>query len=402
MNPADKPVVREWAVLLVLAGVQISHILDFMILMPLGPQFMRMLAIGPTQFGFLVSVYTFSAAAVGFAAAFFIDRFDRKKSLLILYACFGATTLLAASSDSYAMLLVARALAGAFGGVLSAIVFAIVGDLIPDQRRGAALGVVMSAFSIAATVGVPISLYLATQFTWRAPYFFLAALCLAIWSGALWLLPPMRGHLRAARERHPLAQALAVFREPNLRRAFLFSAMLFFSGFAVIPFISPYMVANVGVTEPQLPLLYLVGGILTLIMVRLVGRLTDLHGKQRMFTVVACASALAILTLTHLPRVPIYAAIAASAFMMCMMSGRFVPAMALLTSSVAPRLRGSFMSFNSSVQQFASGTASFGASLLIGSNAAGELTHYGTVGILAAVATLASIWLARRIRAAVD
>ena len=402
MNLADKPLVREWAVLLVLAGVQISHILDFMILMPLGPQFMRMLAIGPTQFGFLVSVYTFSAAAVGFAAAFFIDRFDRKKSLLILYACFGATTLLAASSDSYAMLLVARALAGAFGGVLSAIVFAIVGDLIPDQRRGAALGVVMSAFSIAATVGVPISLYLATHFTWRAPYFFLAALCLAIWSGALWLLPPMRGHLRAARERHPMAQALAVFREPNLRRAFLFSAMLFLSGFAVIPFISPYMVANVGVSETQLPLLYLVGGILTLIIVRLVGRLTDLHGKQRMFTLVACASALAIVTLTHLPRVPIYWAIAASAFMMCMMSGRFVPAMALLTSSVAPRLRGSFMSFNSSIQQFASGTASFGASLLIGSDAAGELTNYGTVGILAAVATLASIWLARRIRAAAD
>ena len=402
MNPADKPVVLEWAVLLVLAGVQISHILDFMILMPLGPQFMRMLAIGPTQFGFLVSVYTFSAAAVGFAAAFFIDRFDRKKSLLILYACFGATTLLAASSDSYAMLLLARALAGAFGGVLSAIVFAIVGDLIPEGRRGAALGVVMSAFSIAATAGVPISLYLATHFTWRAPYFFLAALCLAIWGGALWLLPPMRGHLRAARERHPLAQALAVFREPNLRRAFLFSGMLFLSGFAVIPFISPYMVANVGVSETQLPLLYLVGGILTLIMVRLVGRLTDLHGKQRMFTLVACASALAILALTHLPRVPIYWAIAASAFMMCMMSGRFVPAMALMTSSVAPRLRGSFMSFNSSIQQFASGTASFGASLLIGSNAAGELTNYGTVGILAAAATLASIWLARRIRAAAD
>ena len=400
MTPDDRPLVREWAVLLVLAGVQISHILDFMILMPLGPQFMRMFGIGPTKFGFLVSVYTFSAAAVGFAAAFFIDRFDRKKSLLILYACFGATTLLAASSDSYSTLLVARALAGAFGGVLSAIVFAIVGDLIPDSRRGAALGVVMSAFSVAATVGVPISLALATHFTWRAPYFFLAALCSLVWGGALWLLPRMRGHLRAARERHPLEQALAVFRDANHRKAFLFSATLFFSGFAVIPFISPYMVANVGVSEAQLPLLYLVGGVLTLTLVRLVGRLSDLHGKQRVFALVACASALAILTLTHLPRVNIYLAVAASAFMMCMMSGRFVPAMALITASVAPRLRGSFMSFNSSIQQFASGTASFGASLLIGKNAAGELTHYGTVGLLAALATLASIYLARRIGAA--
>ena len=400
MNPVDKPIVREWAVLLALAGVQISHILDFMILMPLGPQFMRMFDIGPTKFGLLVSVYTFSTAAVGFAAAFFIDRFDRKKALLILYACFGATTLLAASSDSYAMLLAARAMAGAFGGVLSAIVFAIVGDLIPEGRRGSALGLVMSSFSIAATAGVPISLYLANHFTWRAPYFFLAGLCIAIWCGVLWLLPRMRAHLRAARERHPLAQAVEVFREANLRRTFLFSAMLFFSGFAVIPFISPYMVANVGVAESQLPLLYLVGGTLTLIVVRLVGRLTDLHGKQRMFALVACGSALAILNLTLLPRVPIYVAIASSAFLMCMMSGRFVPAMVLITASVTPRLRGSFMSFNSSIQQFASGTASFGASLLIGRNAAGELTHYGTVGILAVTATLASIYLARRIRAA--
>ena len=400
MNPLDKPIVREWAVLLVLAGVQISHILDFMILMPLGPQFMRMFAIGPTKFGFLVSVYTFSAAAVGFAAAFFIDRFDRKKSLLILYACFGATTMFAASAGSYGALLLARALAGAFGGVLSAIVFAIVGDLIPESRRGSALGVVMSSFSIAATVGVPVSLSLATQFTWRAPYFFLAGLCIVTWCGVLWLLPPMRGHLRAARERHPLAQAVAVFSDPNHRRAFLFSATLFFSGFAVIPFISPYMVANVGVREAQLPLLYLVGGTLTLLMVRLVGRLTDLHGKQRVFMLVACGSALAMLNLTHLPRVPIYLAIASSAFMMCMMSGRFVPAMALMTASVEPRLRGSFMSFNSSIQQLASGTAAFGASLIIGRNDAGELTHYGLVGILASAATLASIYLARRIRGA--
>jgi predicted MFS family arabinose efflux permease len=397
MKPAEQPVVREWAILLVLAGVQISHILDFMILMPLGPQFMRMFAIGPTQFGFLVSVYTFSSSAVGFAAAFFIDRFDRKKALLVLYACFAATTLLAASSQSYLTLLAARAMAGAFAGVLSAIVFAIVSDLVPENRRGSALGVVMSAFSIAATAGVPISLYLANHFTWRAPFFFLAGLCITVWASALWLLPHMRGHLRAARERHPLEQARAVFRDPNHLKVFLFSAMLFFSGFAVIPFISPFMVSNVGVPEKDLPLLYLLGGVLTLIVVRFVGRLTDLHGKHRMFTLVALLSALAILILTHLPRVPIHFAIACSAFLMAMLSGRFVPAMALITSSVTPRLRGSFMSFNSSMQGFAAGAASFGASLMIGRDAAGELTHYGTVGVLAATATLISIYLARRI-----
>ncbi len=400
MKQGAKPVAREWAMLLVLVGVQISHILDFMILMPLGPQFMRMFAIGPTQFGFLVSIYTFSAAAVSFAAAFFIDRFDRRKALLAVYACFGVTTLLAASSQSYITLLGARALAGASGGVLSALVFAMVSDLIPEGRRGAALGLVMSAFSLAATVGVPISLYLANHFTWRAPFFFLTGLCFCVCNGVFWLLPQMRGHLAAARERHPLDQAVAVFGEPNHQKAFLFSAMLFFSGFAIIPFISPYMVANVGVAEADLPLLYLVGGVVTLIVVRLAGRLSDLHGRRRMFTLIAAISALAILNLSHLPRLPLHLAILASAFLMSTLSGRFVPAMALITSSVSPRLRGSFMSFNSSIQQLASGTASFGASLVIGMNAEGELTRFGIVGIVAAMTTLASIYLARRIHTA--
>jgi predicted MFS family arabinose efflux permease len=368
--------------------------------MPLGPQFMRLFAISPTQFGLLVSIYTFTAAAVGFAAAFFIDRFDRKKALLTLYACFTATTLLAAASDSYPMLLAARALAGAFGGVLAAIVFAIVGDLIPEGRRGSAMGVVMSAFSIAATLGVPLSLFLAAHFSWRASFWLLTALCVSVWSGVFFLLPGMRGHLKVARARNPFEQAAAVFREPNHRRTFLFSVMLFFSGFSVIPFISPYLVANAGVTESQLPLLYLVSGACTLVVVRLVGRLTDLHGKLRMYTLVGGLSVLAILILTNLPQVSIYTAILSAAFLMAMMSGRFVPAMTLITSSVTQRLRGSFMSFNSSIQQLASGIASFGASLIIGRAADGELTNYGIVGLLAAAATVASIYLARRIRSA--
>ena len=391
---------REKAILAMLAGVQMSHILDFMVLMPLGPQFMRLFSITPTQFGLLVSIYTFTAAVVGFAAAFVIDRFDRKKALLTLYACFAATTLLAASSDSYAMLLSARALAGAFGGVLAAIVFAIVGDLIPEGRRGSAMGVVMSAFSIAATLGVPLSLYLASHFSWRAPFLFLTALCVAVWTSVFFLLPPMRSHLKAARARNPFAQAAEVFREPNHRKAFLFSVILFFSGFSVIPFISPYMVANVGVAESQLPLLYLVGGACTLFAVRLSGRMTDLHGKLRIFTLVAGLSALAMLIITHLPRVPVTAAVLSAAFMMAMLSARFVPAMTLITSSVVQRLRGSFMSFNSSLQQLASGVASFSASLIIGRAADGELTNYGIVGVIAALATVASIFLARRIRSA--
>ncbi len=242
---------REWTLLLVLAGVQFTHIMDFMVMMPLGPQFMRLLDLTPAQFGWLVSIYTFSASLCGFIAALYIDRFDRKHALLFLYGGLALSTLMCALAPGFGTLLAARAMAGAFGGILSATVFSIIADVIPEQRRATATGTVMMAFSVSAILGVPIGLYLANHFSWRAPFVLLSGLGMIFLAIAWRVLPALRSHMDHHREPHLLKQLHAIFSVPRHLNAFALIATLMFAGFSIIPYISPYLVANAGLPETR-------------------------------------------------------------------------------------------------------------------------------------------------------
>ena len=388
---------RELALLLVLAGIQFTHIMDYMVMMPLGPQFMRLFDISPQQFALLVSIYTFSAGICGFIAAFVIDKFDRKTALMFLYGGFALATLLCALAPGYEWLLAARAVAGAFGGVMGAVVYAIIGDAIPESRRGAATGTVMSAFSLAAVAGVPTGLFLATLSDWRAPFYFLTVVSGLILIAVWYIVPAQRRHLEHKHERNPLKQLHAIFSNRTHLTAFLMFATLMFAGFSVIPFISPYMVANVGMKESELPYLYFFGGLATFFSSRLIGKLADKQGKRKTFALIAVASIIPIMLLTHFPKTSVVWAVAVTALFMVLVSGRLVPAMALITSSVEPRLRGSFMSFNSAIQQIATGFAALMAGAIIGESASGELLNYGTVGIVASLATLGAIYFSSRL-----
>ncbi|HEX4984802.1 MAG TPA: MFS transporter [Burkholderiales bacterium] len=383
----------------VLAAVQFTHIMDFMIMMPLGPQLMRVMHITTPQFGLLVSAYTLTAAVASLAIAFHADRFDRRRTLLWLYAGFLLSTLLCAVAPGYGALLAARAVAGAFGGVAGATVHSIIGDAIPEQRRGQATGVIMSAFALASIIGVPIGLVLAARFSWRAPFALLALVSLAVLAASAKTLPPMRGHLVEGVAHRPLGQIRAVVGAANHVRAFVFMFVLMFAGFSVIPFISPYMVSNVGLKETDLPYLYLFGGMATAFTSRFIGRLADRHGKQQTFTAIGLISIAPLLITTNLPPVPVWVAICASVIFMVFVSGRFVPAMALVISSVPPRLRGGFMSVNAAIQQLGLGLASMLAGFIIGHADDGTLTRYWLAGLVAVAATLTAIALAWRVKA---
>ncbi|HZP93266.1 MAG TPA: MFS transporter [Burkholderiales bacterium] len=385
--------------LAVLTGVQFTHIMDFMVMMPLGPQLMRLWRIEAHQFGLLVSAYTITAAVSALLCAFYVDRFDRRRVLLALYAGFVLATLLCALSPSYPALLAARACAGAFGGVSGSTVYSILADTVPDARRGAALGTVAVAFPLSAVAGVPFGLTLANLFDWRAPFFFLCAASGAVWLLAARAVPPLRGHVVQARERDAFAQVRAVFTQANHRRAFALIAILTFGGFSVIPFIAPYMVANVHLKETDLPWLYFFGGLATVFTSRRIGALADRRGKRETFAAVASVSILPLLITTNLPPVPVWAAISASVLFMVFVSGRFVPAMAIVTAAAQPQVRGSFLSLNSAVQQLASGAASISSGYIIGRAADGALTRFWMVGLVAATCTLICVWLARRIQA---
>lgn len=398
--PARRP--RELLLLLTLAAMQFTNILDFMIMMPLAPSFMRLFDLDPQHFGFLVSAYTFAAAASGFVAAFWVDRFSRKRALLAMYTGFVIATALCGLATGYPLLLAARIVAGIFGGVIGALAMTIVADVVPYARRARGTAIVAAAFSLAAVMGVPLGLWFAAHFSWRAPFLVLAAFSVLVWLAAWRLVPRLDAHVHPGERRAPVAQLRAIFGVTNHLRAFAFMIALMTSMFMVVPFIAAYNVANVGVLETELPYIYFAGGITTLFTAQVIGRLADRYGKRRLFTILGFISIVPLVVLTHLPAVPMAQVIVVTILFFVFVPGRFGPAMALVTGSVSPRLRGSFMSFNGAVQQLGSGIASLVAGLIIGRAADGSLTRYDWVGWCSVAATLVAIALARRIRIVPD
>lgn len=390
---------HERRVVWVLAGIQFMHILDFVLMMPLGPQLMRLFTLTPRDFGILVSVYMFAAAVSGVAASAFADRFDRRTLLLGLLLGFVAALAATAAAPSFAALIFAHAGAGAFGGVLGMQVHAYLGDTIPDARRGRATGIIMSAFAVASVVGVPIGLVLAAAVSWRLPFALLALAALGLFVLAARVLPSIHAHLEAGRAERIFATYGRVLAEGNHRRAFLLVALTTFASFSIVPYIAPYMVRNVGIAESQIPLMYLVGGAATFFTSRWIGRQVDLRGKLRVFRWVALGSLLPILAMTHLPPVPLWVAVLVGVLFMSLVSGRLVPTMAMMNAAAAPGLRGSFLSLSGAVQQTSSGCAALTAGVIIGHGPGGELTRYGWIGMLGVVFTLAAVAWAARIRA---
>ena len=390
---------NERLLLLLLATVQFTNILDFVIMMPLGPQLMPALGIGPKQFGLVISAYTFSAGLTGLAAAFFLDRYDRRSALLTLYLGFALGTLACAAAPTYGWLVAARVLTGAFGGVLGSLVLAVVGDAVPEERRGRALGIVMGAFSVASVLGVPFGLFLAARLSWHVPFTVLGVLSLGVWALMYRAMPSMRGHLGP---QLPLAEraaaVLGLFRQPSVRYALLLTVLLMLGQFSVVSFFSPSLVSNVGFQPQQLSYVYLVGGAVTLFSSPLTGRLADRYGKARVFSLVTLAAVPMLLLVTRLEPAPLPLVLMVTAVFFAVLGGRFVPATALATAVVRPQQRGSFMSLNSSVQQLAAGAAAFIAGLIVVKTPAGPLLHYEYVGYLAATASLLSLLVVYRVR----
>ena len=388
----------EWGLLSVLTLMQFCVTVDFVIIMPLGPQLMRVFNIDTSQFGHAVAAYAFGAGLSSFSAAFFLDRFDRKRALLVLFAGFTLGTFACALAPGYQTMLAARFVTGVFGGVCGGVVLAIVGDAIPEVRRATAMGTIMSAFALASAIGVPAGLWMAER-GWHWPFLILGTLSALILPFALWLLPRSDSHLRnVARTESAGARMWAVLANGSHLRAFGLMAGLTMAGLMVVPFISTYMVRNVGLTESQLKYNFLGGGICTLFSMNLIGRLADMYGRLRLFTIMAILSAGAAIGMTHLGAQPLAVAVAMTCVFMVTMSGRFVPAIAMITGSSEPRHRGGFMSLNSCVQQIFSGLGATLGGYLIIDQAGQPLRHYGLIGWIAAGLGVSCIGLAMRLR----
>jgi MFS transporter, DHA1 family, inner membrane transport protein len=389
----------EWQLLLILAAVQFVNLLDFVIMMPLAPRLIKLFEITPAQFGTLVSSYGIAAALAGVLAALCIDRFDRRNTLIFLLAGFTLGTLGCGLAPDYQTMLIARIVAGLFGGVLGSVVLAIVGDRFLAERRGAAMGVVMSSFAIASVAGVPLGLLLADTLGPFVPFQILAAASLLLIPISLFILPPMNDHLKQQRI-HPMHQFQHILGTGRYLLAYLFSITVVGAGFFVIPFLAAYLVQNVGTRDEDVKYVYLVAGACTLVSMNVIGRLSDRFGKVRVFRIVAFGAMLSSLALTHLPAAPLGITMLTCACFMVFTSGRVVPAQALITGVAPPHERGGFMSLNSAVQHGALGVAAWLTGLLVSVDVNGRLTGYDHAGYVAAALAVFSMVLVAFLRAA--
>ena len=387
---------NERAMLLILAGIQFCHVLDFMIMMPLGPFLISALGISTHEFALLVASYSFSAAVAGLMMAPIVDRFERKRFLLAIFLAFAVATLLCALSPGFITLLLARGLAGIFGGMMGAMVHTIVADAIPFERRAKATGYVATAFSVSSIAGVPLSLLMADAMGWQAPFLFIALLSSAlIWFGYK-ALPEFHGHLNAREEGRAIRQMIAVAIEPNHMKAMLLTGLVIFGGFTVIPYITLYAIANVGIAGDQIPLIYFLGGAATFITARLIGTLADRFGKILLFRVVAIGACVPVLLVTNIGAVSLVSWLLITTLFFILVSGRMVPLLAIVGAAVKPQQRGAFLSLNATVQSLAMGLASMVGGVFITQTPDGVISGYGWVGLVAAsFNVMAAFWVGR-------
>jgi predicted MFS family arabinose efflux permease len=400
LESAQKVRRQERVVLLTLAAVQFTSIVDFMVVMPLAKQLEESLGLEPWQFARVVSSYAIAAGVAGVVASSLVDRFSRKTAFLSIYVGFLVGTLFCGLAPNYHALVAARCATGAFGGILGGMALAIIGDVFPEERRGAATGVLMSAFALASVVGVPFGLYLGLRFDWHVPFLALAALGCPVLVVATRALPPLRDHVNSSALVHPLRSLAETFSEANHWNAFVLVMTMMFGGFAVIVNLSWYLVSNVGLPKISLTWVYVSGGVLTLVTAPLIGRLSDRFGKLRVYRTVAPIAAALMLAVTNLPPIMPALAIAVAASLMMANAGRMVAAMAMVTSSVVPEKRGGFMSANSSIQHLSTGLGAYVSGAIVTKAADGRLQHFELVGLIAVAATVVSLWLAGRLRVA--
>lgn len=392
---------KERIILIILASLNFTHILDFMIMMPLGNYLMPHFHISAQFFSWIVASYPVTACVSGLIAAFYVDRFDRKRVLLFAYTGFLLGTFCCGIAPDQFFLMAARILTGFFGGLIGAQVLSIIADSFPYEKRGRAMGTIFMAFSVASVFGVPFSLYLANLYSWHAPFIFIAILGIPIIAFIVRYLPAMQSHIEERNEEQgrykPQVRKIVseLFGNRSQVMALFLSGFLMLGHFLIIPFINPYMEFNMGFSRNSTPMIYMVGGLCALLSSSIIGRLADKYGKFRVFSICLVFSVIPIFFITNMPLIPFYAVLCIFGFWFTFSTGRNIPAQAMISTVVNPAQRGQFMSFNSSFQQLYTGCASIIAGLIVTQDERGRILHYNWVGYLSVAIVFGTLFIGR-------
>jgi predicted MFS family arabinose efflux permease len=374
-----------------LALVQFTIILDFIIMSPLGAILMPALDITAAQFGVAVSAYAFSAGISGVLAAGFADRFDRKRLLLFFYVGFTAGTTLCALAPNYHLLLLGRIVTGLFGGVVGSIVLAIITDLFPLRLRGRVMGYVQTAFAASQVLGIPVGLFLANHWDWHVAFGAIVGLAIVVIAAILVLMRPVDGHLQLKQERNAFAHLFATVSEPSYALAFGVTTLLATGGYMLMPFGSAFTVYNLGIDIVHLPTIYLVSGLFSIFTGPLVGRASDAFGKFPTFMFGTAMSIVMVLIYTHLGQTTLTVVIIVNVLMFVGIFSRMIPSQALISAIPVAHQRGSFSAISASLQQLSGGLGSVFAAAIIAQNADGSLRHFDRLGYVVVGTSLVAL-----------
>ena len=402
-NQASIPFTRyQKFAIFILAITQFTVILDFMVMSPMGDILMKSLNLKPSQFGLAVSAYAFSAGISGLLTAGFADKFDRKKLLLFFYFGFIIGTFLCGLANSYFFLIGARIITGLFGGVIGSISMAIIADLFDIQHRGRVMGFIQMGFSASQVLGIPIGLYLANIWGWHAPFLWVAAMALIIALLISSRLQPLTKHLLEQRDKSALKHLLHTISKKDYRVGFTATALLSIGGFMMMPFGSAFAINNLKVTQHQLPIMFMVSGLSTLVIMPLVGKLSDRINKFTIFALASGWTIIMVLIYTHLSVTPFFLVLILNILLMAGVMSRMIPSSALITGIPAMPDRGAFMSINSSLQQIAGGiAAAFAGMIVFQKTKFSPLEHYDTLGYIIVCISCISVFLIYRVSAMV-
>ncbi|MET4142771.1 MFS transporter [Pedobacter sp. UYP1] len=385
-------------VIFILAMTQFTVILDFMVMSPLGDMLIKSLSMKPSSFGIAVSAYAFSAGISGLLTAGFADRFDRKKLLLFFYSGFIVGTFLCSLANSFELLVAARIITGLFGGVISSISMAIITDLFSLQQRGRVMGFIQMGFGASQVLGIPIGLYIANKWGWESPFVMVAAVAIIIAILIVVVLKPINKHLGLQHDRSAFKHLWHTVSKKNYRIGFAATAALSIGGFMMMPFGSVFAVNNLHVTAEELPILFMVSGVSSLIIMPLIGKLSDTVSKFRIFSIASIWTMLICGAYTNLSATPFWIVIGLNVLMMIGIMSRMVPSSALTSAIPDMEDRGAFMSINSSMQQIAGGVAAAVSGMIVVQQTKfSPIEHYDIVGYVVVVVTLISIFLMYRV-----
>ncbi|GGF24961.1 MFS transporter [Flavobacterium limi] len=382
----------------ILAITQFTVILDFMVMSPLGDILMKDLDLKPTHFGLVVSAYAFSAGISGLLTAGFADKFDRKKLLLFFYIGFIGGTILCGVVNSYPLLVAARIVTGLFGGVIGSISMAIVADLFALQQRGRVMGFLQMGFGASQILGIPIGLYLANAWGWHAPFLWVAGMAAIIAALIAMKLKPIKEHLGLQEDKSAFTHLLHTIRKKEYRIGFTATALLSIGGFMMMPFGSAFAINNLKITQEELPIVFMIAGLSTLVIMPVIGKLSDKIDKFRIFVYASAWTVVMVGVYTNLRENPLWLVVIFNVLMMMGVMGRMVPSTALVTSIPAMKDRGAFMSINSSLQQIAGGiAAAFAGTIVVQKDKFSPLEHYNTLGIVIIAISIVAILLMHRV-----